>query len=153
LSQHANYFLKELVRELEGEYALDYFEIMFNQSHDGFAEMVVEFRGKRIFQKQIAIRGLTASNGVDMSDDDLRSVVTNTMRSHLNLVAQMHFARLEPMFPGSIAEVTMGFSPATHQKTVAVKFKNGHIAEGPEHEVKSDLFLARCIMLYDLPPI
>lgn len=115
--------------------------------------MGVEFKGNQIWKRMVPINGLTAGNGVDMSDEELRDKVTNTMRSHLNLVAQMHHARLDKLFPGSIQEVTMGYSPEKALKTIHVKFKNGHMAEGPEHEAKQDIFLARCTMLYNLPPI
>jgi hypothetical protein len=154
LSQHGVGVLKDLVRELDGEYALEHFDVTIDQArNDGFVIVAVEFRGNQIWKKQMEVRGLTAGNGSDMSDDKLREVVTNTMRSHLNLVAQMHHARLDKLFPGSIQDVTMGYEPHRALKTIHVKFKNGHVAEGPEHEAKQDIFLARCMMLYNLPPI
>lgn len=153
LSQHGVEVLRELVRELEGEYALDHFDVTVDQSKDGFATIAVEFKGNRIWKKHMAVRGLTASMGTELNDDELRKTVTNTMRGHLSLVAQMHHARLEQMFPGCIQEVTMGFDLEKALKTIHVRFKNGHVAEGPEHEAKQDIFLARCAMLYNLPPI
>jgi len=153
LSQHGIEFLKELVRELDGEYALEHFDVTVDQFRDGYVLMGVEFRGNQIWKQRVHVSGLTAGGGCDMSDEKLRETVTTTMRSHLNLVAQMHHARLDKLFPGSIQDVTMGYNPETAQKTVHVKFKNGHVAEGPEFEAKQDIFLARCMMLYNLPPI
>lgn len=153
LSQHANEYLKSLVRELDGEYALEHFDVTFDQYRDDYVIMAVEFHWEQIWKKQVHVRGLTAGGGVDMSDDELRDVVTTTMRSHLNLVAQIHHARLDKLFPGSIQEITMGYDPEKAQKTLHVKFRNGHSAEGPEFEAKQDIFLARCMMLYNLPPI
>jgi hypothetical protein len=153
LSQHANEYLKSLVRELDGEYALEHFDVCMDQLMDGYVMMTVEFRGNQIWKQRIHVKGLTAGNGVDMADEKLRDTVTTTMRSHLNLVAQMHHARLDKMFPGAIQDVTMGYNPEKAQKTIHVKFKNGHVAEGPEFEAKQDIFLARCMMLYNLPPI
>lgn len=153
LSQHAIELLRELVRELDGEYALELFDVTVDQHKDGYATMAIEFKGNQIWRKHMHVAGLTAGGGCDMSDEKLRETVSNTMRSHLSLVAQMHHARLEQMFPGSIQEVTMGYDMEKALKTIHVKFKNGHMAEGPEFEAKQDIFLARCAMLYNLPPI
>lgn len=153
LSQHGIEVLRGLVRELEGEYALEHFDVTVDQHKDGYATIAVEFKGNQIWKKHMLVPGLTAGDGVNMSDEQLRDRVTTTMRSHLSLVAQMHHARLDKLFPGSIQEVTMGYDPEKAQKTLHVKFKNGHVAEGPEFEAKQDIFLARCTMLYNLPPI
>jgi len=112
------------------------------------------FKNKPIWIRELAM----SANQIElreggMTDEKFESTITNTMRSHLNLVAQMHFARLDQLFPNSIAEVTMGFDPTTNTKTLNVKFKNGHVADGPEAEAKGEFFLAKCAMLYDLPPI
>jgi len=153
LSQHAFTQLREQARELDSEYALDNFDITFDEDRTpGRVMMNVEFRGKVIWRGSVAVPGLT-SDGVHMPDEGLRDAVSNTMKAHLDLVAQMHFARLEQMFPKSIDTVTMGYDPQKDRKLIIVKFKNGHVAQGPESEAKTELFHARCAMLYDLPPI
>lgn len=111
------------------------------------------FRNKPIWTRILPISANQVEIPSQMSDEKFEQTISNTMRSHLNLVAQMHFARLDQMFPNSIAEVTMGYSPERAEKTIIVKFKNGHVADGPEAESKSEFFLAKCTMLYDLPPI
>lgn len=153
LSQHAFVQLRELAKELDGEYALEHFDITFDEyAGPDKVKMNVEFRGNVIWRGLVPVNGLS-SDGVSMADNELRDTVSNTMKAHLNLVAQMHFARLEQMFPKSIDSVHMGYDPAKDRKMLHVKFKNGHVASGPESEAKSELFHARCAMLYDLPPI
>ena len=88
-----------------------------------------------------------------MKDDRFEEIITAAMRANLSLVAQMHFARLDQMFPKAIKDVRMNYDPDKRTKVVVVEFKNGHVAEAPEAEVNTDLFTARCAMLYDLPPI
>jgi hypothetical protein len=138
----------------EGILFLDNAEITADYiKHRQAVGVTLSYRGKMIWKREIPVTANEVEFSSQMSDKDLIDQVTSTMRKHLNLVAQMHFARLEPMFPNSIEEVTMGFNPDTHTKTIHVKFKNGHVAEGPESEAKQDIFLARCAMLYDLPPL
>ena len=88
-----------------------------------------------------------------MSSDALQERVSGAMRANLSLVAQMHFARLEQLFPRAILDVQIGYDPELRVKTIRVAFRNGHVAEGPETEAKSDVFTARCVMLHDLPPL
>lgn len=152
LSQHAFTYLRDTVRELEGEYALEHFDVTFDHGHAETVVMQIEFKGAVVWKRSFNVKGLS-TDGVHIGDDALRDAVTNTMKAHLNLVAQMHFARLDQMFPKSISEVTMGYDIEKDQKLVIVAFKNGHKAIGPEHEAKTELFHARCAMLYDLPPI
>lgn len=120
---------------------------------NGRNEVMVKllFQNKEIWEKRIAITADQVERTMD--DEDLEKTISRTLRAHLNIVAQMHFARLELLFPKSIAEVTMGYDSRLAVKTIHVKFKNGHVAEGPESEAKTELFHARCAMLYDLPPI
>lgn len=115
--------------------------------------VALSFKGNELWVRKLSLSATQVEFGSTMSDKKFEETITTTMRNHLNLVAQMHYARLEPMFPNSIAEVTMGFDMDSHEKTVIVKFKNGHVADGPEREAKSEFFLAKCTMLYDLPPI
>jgi hypothetical protein len=136
----------------EGRYLLEFAEITADYVNcRQMIRIALAFKGNELWVRTLPMSASQVE--FQMTDKEFADKITTTMRSHLNLVAQMHYARLEPMFPGSIAEVTMGYRHDIAQKTVHVKFKNGHIAEGPEHEAKSELFFARCAMLYDLPPI
>lgn len=111
----------------------------------------VLFQNKVIWSKEF---GLSADEVErTMSDLELEQTISRTLKGHLNLIAEMHKARLEQMFPKSIDNVVMGYDPAKDIKTISVKFKNGHVAHGPESEARTELFHARCAMLYDLPPI
>jgi hypothetical protein len=118
----------------------------------------LSYRNKEIWARKIPmsryqVEGVKYSGKPAVTDDKFRETISNTMRAHLNLVAQLHYARLAQVFPDSIADVALSYDPETMQKTLCVKFKNGHVAEGPESEAKSEVFLARCAMLYDLPSI
>lgn len=138
----------------EAQFLLDHAEITVDYIKRREAlRIALSFKGSELWVRELPMTAMQVELQSVMSDKSFEEKITTTMRSHLNLVAQMHYARLEPMFPESIAEVTMGFDPETHTKLVCVKFKNGHVADGPEHEAKSDFFLAKCTMLYDLPPI
>lgn len=149
-----NELRKRSLEEPEGALFLDHAEITADYiKHRQAVGVELSYRGKVIWRKELPITANDVEFASKMSDKDLMETVTSTMRKHLNLIAQMHFARLEPMFPNSIDEVTMGFDPKSNTKTIHVKFKNGHVAEGPESEAKQDIFLARCAMLYDLPPL
>jgi len=132
---------------------MDHLDVTADIQNQQYLTLAVTFMNKQIWKKQLPITRSQIEYREQMSDSKLESTITNTMRNHLNLVAQMHHAWLDKHFPNSIAEVTMGYDPQKAQKTIHVRFKNGHVAEGPENEAKQDIFLARCTMLYDLPPI
>lgn len=83
----------------------------------------------------------------EMGREDVEKMVTSTMAAHLNLMTQMHFARLAQMFPRSILQVEI------EGDQLIVEFKNGHKAVGPLSEAKTEVFHARCAMLYDLPEL
>ncbi len=89
----------------------------------------------------------------EMSRADVENTVTTTMAAHLNLMTQMHFARLAHMFPRSIAQVTTEHDAEKNIDLLVVEFRNGHKAVGPVSEAKTELFHARCAMLYDLPQL
>lgn len=101
--------------------------------------------------------GINAHWVMDIGDYDsmanLEKTVTHVARQNLSLVAQMHWARLDRMFPGSIKNVGLERNEATLQHRLVVVFKNGHIADCIEKEAHDDLFTARCSMLYNLPPL
>lgn len=149
-----NELRKRSLEEPEGARFLDHAEITADYiKHRQAVGVELSYRGTVIWRRELPLTANDVEIASAMSDQQVIETVTGTMRKHLNLIAQMHFARLEPMFPGSIDEVTMGFDPKTNTKTIHVKFKNGHVAEGPEGEAKDEIFLARCAMLYDLPPL
>lgn len=138
----------------EGKYLLEYAEITADYIKGRQSiRVALSFKGNELWVRELPMSATQVEFRTQMDDKEFESKITTTMRNHLNLVAQMHYARLEPMFPGSIQEVTMGFDMETNEKTICVKFKNGHVADGPERESKSEFFLAKCTMLYDLPPI
>lgn len=140
-------------REPEVAAIMEHLDVTADIQNTQYLTLAVTFMNKQIWKKQVPITRNQIEYREHMSDDKLEQTVTNTMRNHLNLVAQMHHARLDKHFPNSIAEVTMGYDPQKAQKTISVRFKNGHVADGPEAEAKSEFFLAKCTMLYDLPPI
>lgn len=84
---------------------------------------------------------------------DLEQRVTHVARQNLSLVAQMHWARLDTMFPKAIRNCEIERNEATLDHRLIVTFKNGHVADCFEREAKDDLFTARCSMLYNLPPL
>lgn len=88
-----------------------------------------------------------------MTDGEFKTTISKAMRDHLNIVSQMHLARLEQMFPRAIKDVELGYDVTRGVKTLVVKFKNGHEADCDEGQAKSQEFLAKCTMLYDLPAI
>ena len=91
---------------------------------------------------------------LDHMDEDTFDVrITEAMRANLSIVGQMHHAWLDQHFPRRIKKVTVHYRGKSKLKMIHVEFMNGHIAEGPEIEIKTDLFLARCCMLYDLPSL
>jgi hypothetical protein len=142
------------LQEPEGKDFLEHAEITADYVNGRQAVgIILSYRNRQVWRRLLPISANQVEFSSNMSDEKLYNTITDTMRKHLNLVAQMHFARLDPMFPNSIDEVSMGYDPTTNSKTVQVKFKNGHVAEGPESEAKLDIFLARCAMLYDLPPL
>jgi hypothetical protein len=125
-----------------------------------YMDITADIRGPRLevnveFNKEIIWRGRMAVTSseveYDMSDEKLQSTLSVHMKKQLSLVSQMHHARLDKLFPNAIKEVKLGYDPAKAEKLVIVIFKNGHQAEASEAESKTDLFTARCAMLYDLP--
>jgi hypothetical protein len=138
----------------EGKFLLEHAEITADYIKGRQSiRIALSFKGSELWVRELPMTATQVELSSVMSDKSFEEKITTTMRSHLNLVAQMHYARLEPMFPNSIQEVTMDYDIETNTKLVRVKFKNGHVADGPEHEAKSEFFLAKCTMLYDLPPI
>ena len=135
----------------EGEYLLSVSDITADYIK-GRQAIKVEllFMNKVVWKREIPI---SEYDVMTMKDDRFEEIITAAMRANLSLVAQMHFARLDQMFPKAIKNVRMNYYPDKRTKVVVVEFKNGHVAEAPEAEAKTDLFTARCAMLYDLPPI
>ena len=154
LSIHATDELKRMVQRLGGAYALDHFEVTVDQVHSGgqYVLLRIWFMHRPIWEQRLHVPGLNAGY-VTTQDQTLANIVTHVMKEHLDLVAQMHHAWLDRQFPNSIKEVRMERNLETDTKMICVIFKNGHKAIGPESDVKKDIFLARCAMIYDLPPI
>lgn len=149
--------LADEVRDIAAREELDPKEVIDNidVSADfiGFGDgmrIEVAYRGRKAWGRVFPITGEKLYN---MTDEAFDKAVTNTMRQQLSLVAQMHYARLDKIFPGFIKDVTSTYNSELATKIIKVLFHNGHVAEAPEGEAKSDLFTAKCSMLYDLPPI
>lgn len=115
-------------------------------------EIAVEFKKEVIWRSRVPITRANIDFESSMSNKELQDTLSVHMRKQLSLVAQLHHARLDKLFPGAISGVRLGYIPATAEKIIIVTFKNGHEAEATETESKTDLFTARCLMLYDLPP-
>lgn len=120
--------------------------------HDMSTRVVIEYSHPE--------QGYFVLYGFSIDDNDLRKdeahvtkVLSVAMQGNLSLVGQMHFVRLQKYFPKAIRDVAVLFDEKLHQKIIQVQFKNGHVAEAPEAEAKTDLFLAKCSMLFDLPPL
>lgn len=113
-------------------------------------KLEVAYRGRKVWERTFLIN---RSKMEDMTDEAFDKSITTTMRQQLSLSAQMHWARLDKLFPDRIGNVTTEYNTQLAVKIIKVFFKNGHTAEAPEQEAKSDLFTARCAMIYDLPPI
>lgn len=88
-----------------------------------------------------------------MNEDGFVKTISEAMRGTLSLAGQIEQARLEKLFPGSIKNVLVTYDQERKEKAFQVVFKNGHMAEGYESEVRSDFFTAKCTMLYDLPAL
>ena len=135
----------------EGEYLLSVSDITadyIKRRQAIKAELL--FMNKVVWKQEIPISELDV---MTMEYGRLKEKITAVMRANLSLVAQLHFARLEQLFPKAIKDVHINYDPDKHTKVVVVEFKNGYVAEAPEAEAKTDLFTARCAMLYDLPPL
>lgn len=111
------------------------------------------YKNKSVWRCEMALSAAQVELKGIMDDDAFTETITKTMRDHLNIVSQMHYARLDAQFPNSIRDVCLEYDMARAVRKVAVRFKNGHIAECDEAQIKTEEFLARCMMLYDLPAL
>lgn len=102
-----------------------------------------------VYQFRLAVSSIYEA----MSDGELENRVSAVMRNNLSILGQLHYVHLHKLFPHAIRDVQVEYDVTQDLKVVKVLFKNGHIAEAPEHESKTDLFIARCSMLFDLPPL
>jgi hypothetical protein len=114
-------------------------------------ELEIVFMNFYLFKRVLPLTIYMVEN--EMGREDVEKTVTTTMAAHLNLMTQMHFARLAHMFPRSIAHVSTEYDHRSAQDMLIVEFRNGHKAIGPVSEAKTELFHARCAMLYDLPEL
>lgn len=82
-----------------------------------------------------------------------RPMAHNAMSGTLSVIANVQRARLERLFPGRIKAVELWVSPEKDQRWFKVLFNNGHVLEPKESEINTDLFIAQCSMIYDLPTL
>lgn len=128
--------------------------VEFTADHRNRGDVLIQlwFRNKSIWQHSLGLKE-AVDNPYTMSDDAFKSTISKAMRDHLNVVSQMHLLKLDKHFPNSIKEVNMSYDVQRAARKLHVVFKNGHVAECYEHEAKTDDFMARCTMLYDLPSL
>jgi len=142
--------IEELVRQaqkLERDdalHVLNFTDVTADYVSRGVALQLV-YLGHKLFNRILPLTIFHLENR--FGRPDVEKLVTETMSAHMNLLTQMHFARLAQMFPKSILTVEI------EGEQLVVEFKNGHKAIGPLHEAKTELFHARCAMLYDLPEL
>ncbi len=142
------------IAESEGPEAVSFFNqldiaVDYNYRQNGYL-IEASWGGGRSFAFKF---GMSEPTAMEKSSTELDAELTPFMRQNLSLAAQLIHARLDKIFPNAIQRVETEFSQATLTKRFKIIFKNGHVAETPEHESKSDLFIAQCMMLYDLPPL
>lgn len=130
--------------------AVPYFEITVDhESAQQVMRVQIEIHKTCVYQFRLAVSSIYEA----MSDGELENRVSAVMRNNLSILGQLHYVRLHKLFPHAIRDVQVEYDATQDLKVVKVLFKNGHIAEAPEHESKTDLFIARCSMLFDLPPL
>lgn len=138
-----------LVRQAERELAhdiLQFFQVSVDTNWESTTfRIAVEFNRELVKRFDIHV-------SYKDNTETLMEKINLVMQGNLSLVGQMHFVRLHKVFPNSIRDVTVVYNADKHEKIIHVEFKNGHVAEAPEAEAKTDLFIARCSMLFDLPP-
>lgn len=110
--------------------------------HEETYKIKVELYGEKIWSMEIPVTKV-------MEDDP--QILTKAMFQTLNIAAQVFRARLAKHFPKHIKSVDMAYSASIRERIVTVTFKNGYTTSAPESEALSDLFVARCGMMYDLP--
>ncbi len=120
------------------------------------ADLSVDKMDGRKVRVDLTGGGISAHWIVDLGGSpkmSLEEKATHVARQNLSLVAQMHWARLDRLFPKSIRNVELERREVDLNHRLIVTFKNGHVADCLESEAKDDLFTARCTMLYNLPPL
>lgn len=81
----------------------------------------------------------------------LHKDVTKAMMQNLSLVGQKVLHDLDKKMPKYVQDVQCRYNVQKLEREFVVIFKNGHELVAEEREVKTDEFLARCLMVYDLP--
>lgn len=135
----------------EGAALLDMSEFCLD-THTGHAVLSLWFARDKVWEQRLPISKGQLDGGA-ISIEEAEKCVLQVMRDTLSLVGQKEHTRLNARFPKSIVRVEVEYMMATRERNFTVFFKNGHIAEGTESEIHTDHFLARCAMIYDLPPL
>lgn len=135
----------------DGAYLLQQCEFCVDL-HTGMAVLSLQFGRDVVWKQQLPISKGQVENG-SITVAAMEKHVIEAMRKTLSLVGQVEHSRLNGHFPKSIERVEVEYLPATNEKNFKVFFKNGHMAEGTEAEIRTDYFMARCTMIYDLPPL
>ena len=88
-----------------------------------------------------------------LADEELVKRVLTPIRDSMSLVGLEVHAAVDRLFPKSVRKVDVEYSVEQAERKFAVLFQNGHVAEVMESELRTEIFVARCSMLYDLPPL
>lgn len=135
----------------EGQFLLEQSEFCVDL-HTGMAVLSLQFGRNVVWKQQLPFSKGQIDNG-QVTAEAMEASVVMAMRKTLSLAGQAEHARLNLQFPKAIERVEVEYMPDIAQKNFKVFFKNGHVAEGSESEIRTDYFLARCAMIYDLPPL
>jgi hypothetical protein len=134
----------------EGAALLHFVDINADRQGD-YLRVEVMFQRRKIWQKRIRWDGSLFENQDHHEFEVEISKVSEAMRGTLSLVAEKHHAYLESRFPGRIERVQAEFDVERYTRILRVVFKNGHKLTCDEKEVKTDEFIAKCCLFYDLP--
>lgn len=135
----------------EGRYLLEQAEFCVD-AHGGNVVLSLQFGREVVWKSTLPISRAQIDDGA-MPSAEMEQHAVAAMRKSLSVVGQYEHARLNKYFPKSIDRVEVNYDANANEKTFKVHFKNGHVAEGTQSEMSSDYFMARCTMIYDLPPL
>lgn len=143
--------LKEIVARDNAEVALDKLDISTDTGY-GYSLYVYIFYGQReIWQHRIK-GGAVYSSSDEESVGDAVGQMSEAMRGTLNMAAITYQLWLEKRyFPDAIDKVEAEMSREKRHRVYIVHFKNGHKLRVEEPDAKTDEFIAKCCMFYDLP--
>lgn len=135
----------------EGVYLLERAEFTVDYAGSDIV-LALQFGRDVVWKQRLSIKRYDIEEN-KISVTEMEQRIVDTMRKSLSVVGMAEHARLDAQFKKSIERVEVEYRPDIHEKNFKVFFKNGHVAEGTESEIRTDYFMARCTMIYDLPPL